>query len=139
MKTLKFVLLVGIAVTLASCCSCRKGYGPNRPITDIKWTVVQIGSQAVNAKDNFHLTLSSADKRAFGRGDCNQFTGSFTGDSFGSIKFGPMAATRAFCPNQEMEDKLFQAFDRVDNFSHVTENVLILLNGNVPEIILQAR
>lgn len=138
MKTLKIVLFVGLAVVLASCCACRNGLTPKTPITDIRWTVVQIGSDPVDVNDNYYLTLSGSDDRINGRGDCNSFGGTYVADSYGNIRIGQVAATRAFCPNQQMEDKFFKALGEIDGYSLVEENVLVLLKGDVAGIVLQA-
>lgn len=138
MKTAKFALIAGLAVLLASCCVCRKGLNPKTSITDIKWTVIQVGSEPANADGNFYLELSGTDDKAAGRGDCNSFNGTYVADSYGNLRFGQMASTRAFCANQQLEDKYLAALSRVDGYSLVEPNVLVLLNDDIAEVVLQA-
>jgi para-nitrobenzyl esterase len=50
------------------------------------------------------------------RADCNRGAGTYTFGRDRSIKFGPMAVTRAMCPPGSLSDRFVKELSRVSNF-----------------------
>ena len=86
-------------------------------LTNTSWQLVSFqsmddsqGTTLVEVPEKYTLTFS-ADGKVVLRLDCNRGTGSWQstasadGNS-GTLKFGPIASTRAFCPPPSMGDKL---------------------------------
>ncbi len=141
MKTLKFILLIAMAVVMASCCACRKGKKVvDKPLTATKWELVEMNGQQVKTNDNYYLVLNADDTNFNGRGDCNSMMGNYTLDSkTGKLALNAIGSTRAFCPDQAGEDRFFQALSQVNNYD-VDGDLLLLFNKNSELIlVLQAK
>ena len=105
MKTWKVILLVALAVGLASCCACRKGKKVvDKPLMATKWTLVELNGQQVQTDDNYYIILNEQEDRFNGRGDCNSLMGSYKLGENGKMQLTGIASTRAFCPDQAGED-----------------------------------
>lgn len=71
-----------------------------------------------------HLTLGM-DGRAFGRGGCNRFFGSYSIEG-SVIKFGPMASTLMYCEEtMAVENAFLKALAEVDEFLVDQENIVL--------------
>ena len=82
MKTVKSILLIALAVMMASCCACRKGKKVvDKPLTATKWELVELNGQQIKTNDNYYIMLSDTSNNFNGRGDCNSLMGNYTLDS----------------------------------------------------------
>jgi heat shock protein HslJ len=136
MKTVKSILLIALAVMMASCCACRKGKKVvDKPLTATKWELVELNGQQIKTNDNYYIMLSDTSNNFNGRGDCNSLMGNYTLDSETSkLKLNAIGSTRAFCPDQAGEDKFFQTLGQVNNYD--LDGDLLLLFNNNSELIL---
>lgn len=136
MKTVKSILLIALAVMMASCCACRKGKKVvDKPLTATKWELVELNGQQIKTNDNYYIMLSDTSNNFNGRGDCNSLMGNYTLDSeAGKLTLNAIGSTRAFCPDQAGEDKFFQTLGQVNNYD--LDGDLLLLFNNNSELIL---
>ena len=138
MKTWKVILLVALAVGLASCCACRKGKKVvDKPLMATKWTLVELNGQQVQTDDNYYIILNEQEDRFNGRGDCNSLMGSYKLGEYGKMQLTGIASTRAFCPDQAGEDKFFKTLGDVAGYD-VDGDLLMLFNGNSELIAVMA-
>ena len=138
MKTWKVILLVALAVGLASCCACRKGKKVvDKPLMATKWTLVELNGQQVQTDDNYYIILNEQEDRFNGRGDCNSLMGSYKLGENGKMQLTGIASTRAFCPDQAGEDKFFKTLGDVAGYD-VDGDLLMLFNGNSELIAVMA-
>ncbi len=56
------------------------------------------------------------DGRAVMRADCNRGTGSWTSQSAGELRFGPIAATQAECPEGSLANQYLAQFEWVRSY-----------------------
>ena len=63
-----------------------------------------------------YTLVFGADGTASMRADCNRGTGSWTSESPGQLRFGPIAATRAMCPPESLSDKYLAQFEWVRSY-----------------------
>ena len=95
MKTVKSILLIALAVMMASCCACRKGKKVvDKPLTATKWELVELNGQQIKTNDNYYIMLSDTSNNFNGRGDCNSLMGNYTLDSeTGKLKLNAIGST----------------------------------------------
>ncbi|MFK7869705.1 MAG: META domain-containing protein [Roseobacter sp.] len=87
------------------------------------WSLVELDGEAFPAS----ATLTFPEPGQFsGRAPCNSFSGSVT-VPYPWFEAGPVAATRAFCQDQEAEDRFFQALGAV-TIAEVAGDTLELSN-----------
>ena len=90
------------------------------------WKLTEIdGEPVVTApgQREMKLTLHIEENKVNGFGGCNSFFGTYTHD-VGSIKFGPLAATRMFCPDSiDLESQFFKLLSGVTSYT-ITGQVL---------------
>lgn len=104
---------------------------PNKPasfeFTNTSWQLVtfqsmddQQGTTRIDDPARFTITFNS-DGSASLRLDCNRGTGSWqstpsTSGNSGTLKFGPIAATRALCPPPHFDEKLARDLGHVRSY-----------------------
>ena len=88
------------------------------------WKLVDLDGAPVVAPDadgggEPHLLLDPNNKRAVGSGGVNRFSGSYTSDNNGALRFSPLAATKMAGPEPMMkqEDKFFAALSATTGYS----------------------
>ncbi len=107
--------LLGGWLLVAACAPLQVPPGPG--LTGTSWQLVAIQSMddaqgTTRVAEPQHFTLRfGADGRASLRLDCNRGNGSYemkpAGDgSWGSLSFGPIAATRALCPPPHLDERI---------------------------------
>lgn len=117
---------------------------PAMSLAGPKWYLQAIGSQVISpeqVKNNPpYVEFNASEKRYFGSGGCNRFTGGFSGTGT-TLKLGPAASTKMACVQgnvQELENKFFQAMDSVTRYE-IQGNTLKLYAQDQVALVLQAR
>ena len=113
--TVRLLLIAALAVSVAACCSCRKGRKNAKPLTGTTWSLVEWQGRPFQAKDNYRLVFGTEEGRFGGRGDCNSIMGNYSVTDKGGMKIESVASTRAFCPDQAQEDRFIKELDRIDS------------------------
>ena len=73
------------------------------PLQATRWALVELGGAAIAQHDNVpYLVFDAAEARFSGSGGCNRLAGSYE-LSGGSVRVGPVAATRMACAEDVME------------------------------------
>ena len=106
--TVRLLLIATLAVSVAACCSCRKGRKNAKPLTGTTWSLVEWQGRPFQAKDNYQLVFGTEEGRFGGRGDCNSIMGNYSVTDKGGMKIESVASTRAFCPDQAQEDRFIK-------------------------------
>ena len=139
MKFLKIILVAAVGILITSCCSCRKNTGKaSAPLVGTQWTLIQLDGKLVQANGNYFLTLNEEEGRINGRGDCNSFAGSYTLPASGGIQMSGIVSTRAFCPNQQQEDRFLKVLGAIDRYE-VDGKLLMLYTNNELTAVLEAK
>jgi heat shock protein HslJ len=82
-------------------------------------------SPAANEKQIPSITFSKKEKRAYGTGGCNRFSGSFSLNGKNSIEFGPMVSTRMACLNMQNEDRFFKLLSAVKTYTVKRQHLIL--------------
>ena len=136
--TVRLLLIAALAVSVAACCSCRKGRKNAKPLTGTTWSLVEWQGRPFQAKDNYQLVFGTEEGRFGGRGDCNSIMGNYTLSDNGKIKIESVASTRAMCANQAQEDKFIKELDRVDSY-RIDGDLLMLMHDGEMLMVMQAQ
>ena len=130
MKVVHTLVIVALAVLMASCCACRmKSSDPLNTFVGHEWKLIQKGDEVMPAREteNYRVTFMW-DKNVYGVGDCNRFSGSFTYSAVKkptTIDIGQLATTRMGCPNPAGETEFIQFLQKADRYD-VDGDLLIL-------------
>jgi len=93
------------------------------------WKLIEIAGEPVVTKQGqreMKLTLHVEENKVNGFGGCNSFFGTYIHDT-GSLKFGPLAATRKFCADSmDQESQFFKLLSAVTGYT---------INGQVLDLI----
>ena len=138
------VLITALAILTSGCASDRKrgtdGSETNEAsslevLTRTDWVLVEFQSMSdeigtVRPEDPSLYTLSfGSDGKVSMRLNCNRGSGSWsatpTSARGGSIEFGPIAATRAFCPPPSLDEQIARDFEYVRSYT-IEEDRLFL-------------
>ena len=134
-------MLVAVAATISSCCSCRKPATrpPMASITASQWQLVQMDGVTVKPTgDSFTLAFAE-NNMVSGKGDCNRLTGSFKNNGAdGTLSFGTLASSRMFCPDQAAEDKFLRLLNEIDGYSIDGSMLMLMSNGKLSMIFEKA-
>jgi len=89
-------------------------------IAGTSWRLVKIMEMddSVDVPDdpaNYTLKFG-ADGAAAMLADCNRGTGSWTSESAGQLRFGPIASTKALCPPSSLSEKYLSQFQWVRSY-----------------------
>lgn len=92
------------------------------------WKLTELDGEPVvtmPGQREMKLTLHVEENKVNGFGGCNSFFGTYTED-VGTIKFGPLAATRKFCAeSMDQESQFFKLLSEVTDYA-ITGQVLLL-------------
>ncbi len=90
----------------------------------------------MEGKDKPYIQFGS-DGRVSGNSGCNRFTGGYEAAEDGSIKIGPLAATRMACPEPEMaaEAKFLAMLDAVRRFER--DGIRLSLSGEDGGVLME--
>lgn len=129
-----FALFTAVIVTMISCCPCRKKSKNPMHLSSAEWTLIEMNSnQAITKEDNnsFVIRFDDVEKQITGTAQCNNFFGGYEVLPQNKIRFGAMGATKAMCPNIEIEDEFLRTIAEVDSFTIDGDVLLLQKNGNV--------
>lgn len=90
--TVRLLLIAALAVSVAACCSCRKGRKNAKPLTGTTWSLVEWQGRPFQAKDNYRLVFGTEEGRFGGRGDCNSIMGNYSVTDKGGMKIESVAS-----------------------------------------------
>ena len=99
--TVRLLLIAALAVSVAACCSCRKGRKNAKPLTGTTWSLVEWQGRPFQAKDK------------------------------GGMKIESVASTRAFCPDQAQEDRFIKELDRIDSYRIDGDLLMLMRDGEL--------
>jgi len=113
---MRIVGLAASVVLLANACSSPPASRPGAPLAGTSWQLHAIQSMddaqgTTRVPDPQRFTLRfDADGQASLQLDCNRGAGTWdataAGDDSGTLKFGPIAATRAMCPPPHLDERV---------------------------------
>jgi heat shock protein HslJ len=122
---------------LGGCLSGTPAATQSVPLTQTQWNVVEISGYDGALTHRAYLRLRDANgSRASGFAGCNRFGGTYT-KTADRLSFGPLMATRMYCPAMPEENALFNALKQVERFS-ITGNSLVLSAQGKSLLKLQA-
>ena len=127
--TVRLLLIAALAVSVAACCSCRKGRKNAKPLTGTTWSLVEWQGRPFQAKDNYRLVFGT---------DCNSIMGNYSVTDKGGMKIESVASTRAFCPDQAQEDRFIKELDRIDSY-RIDGDLLMLMRDGELLMVMQAQ
>ncbi|MBK9290953.1 MAG: copper resistance protein NlpE N-terminal domain-containing protein [Bacteroidetes bacterium] len=88
---------------------------------DIYWKLVEVGGRRVDSSTESmkkpYLKFDLFKMRAYGTGGCNNFFGRVELPSSGLIRFNRMASTMMACPDMQIDQLLFEAFEKAEAYS----------------------
>ena len=91
------------------------------PVENVKWKLIEIiGQEYTNSNDPqkmVYFILDNEGNTIHGNGGCNIFNGSYELKNTTGIKFEKMISTMRACPDMEVEVKLLDILNRVDNYT----------------------
>ena len=124
--TVRLLLIAALAVSVAACCSCRKGRKNAKPLTGTTWSLVEWQGRPFQAKDNYRLVFGTEEGRFGGRGDCNSIMGNYS------------VTDKGFCPDQAQEDRFIKELDRIDSY-RIDGDLLMLMRDGELLMVMQAQ
>ena len=116
-------------------CKCTKSAAQTTEVlTSTTWELAKVNGVAVQASNYGKgiptATFTKGDNRVSGSGGCNSYNGTYTLSEDGSIKIGPVIATKMACLNGgDGESEYFRALNQVTK-TKVDKDKVILLNGD---------
>lgn len=138
-EIMKRMIVIGwtlLFITLLVSCmkSDRENIGPAViGIEGPEWHLVEVSGIPVSplaGEQRPSVKFDAVKKQATGYAGCNNFFGGYELDG-SSLKFGPVGATRMFCPDLQMslETEVFKALDRTRAWK-ITDGELLLLDDS---------
>jgi heat shock protein HslJ len=99
----------------------------------LEWQLVEVSGVPVAPQAHerqAHILLDPVQKKYSGFAGCNNFFGGYELDG-SSLKFGPVGATRMFCPDLQMslETEVFKALDKTMEWK-ISDDVLLLFDDS---------
>lgn len=105
------------------------------------WKLIEISGDPVVTKQGQRekkLTLHVEENKVNGFGGCNSFFGTYTVDT-GSLKFGPLAATRRFCADSmDQENQFFKLLSVVTSYTINGQELDLIDDQGKPVLKLEA-
>ncbi len=124
----RMVVWMAIAASVACGCSHSTKKG-DLSLTSVRWSLTELNGKKVQPEDNFYLRFDQKEHRVNGKGDCNLFMGSYTLSGKEGLVFDAMASTRAFCPNQELENEFIEALNGVTGYAIKGDALTLMDDG----------
>ena len=139
-KVFYMTLIVAVAaLALTDCCPCRKTRKSAKPLTGTTWHLIQLEGRDVNFDAEMFNVTFGEDGKFNGRGACNSFGGNYKADTAKeTLEIGTVAATRALCPDIEVEQKLFNELDGATHYEIDGSMLLLLKDGEIRAIFSAA-
>ncbi len=105
-------------------------------LTQTQWNIVEISGYDGALTRRAYLYLSEANEsRVSGFAGCNRFGGTYT-KTADRLSFGPLMATRMYCPAMPQENALFNALKQVERFT-LEHDELTLIGKDKPLLKLR--
>lgn len=84
-----------------------------------QWKLIELNGKKVKQKGSkeYFIRLNSKDGKFNGFVGCNNFTGNYAMPSSFAISFSNIISTMKACPNMELESKLMNTLEMVDNYT----------------------
>ena len=115
-------LIGGVMISAAVLGGCKKDEtiaGKTTPET--VWTLLQIDEVPVSAVFTIQF---GEDGAVFGQADCNRYRTTQSAP-LPWVEFGPVAGTRALCPNAELEVAFYQALEAAEQAEVLGDTLLL--------------
>lgn len=135
MKRLTLFILTVMAITLTSCCDCRKFSKLQKPLIGTSWQLIQIMGNDVKAEGESYTLELHDDGTVSGQGDCNHLTAIFKTTDKRALQIDQLGATRRMCPNAEAEQAYFEMLDKVTHYEMDRDMMILLSNGTLVAIM----
>lgn len=119
-----------LAIAMLMLAGCAAGAG-SRQLDGGEWRAIDVNGVPVIAGSALTLTLD--DGRASGTLGCNRFSASYQRMSRERIRFGPLAATRAACADDALNDqerRYGALLTAVESYSFYGDGSLSLIAGD---------
>ena len=139
-KRLSLLAVLGAALLVAACMGPQSPSSPQAglpaKLAGTSWQLVEfqstdqsIGVLAPADPSTYQMTLN-ADGTVSMKLDCNQASGTWTATALtadnGSLAFGPLAMTKAFCPPPSMSDQIARDSASVRSWTRQPDGTLSL-------------
>lgn len=130
-------LVVTIGMIFTSCCACKKYQKTHeKPFESTQWVLVQLdGKEFSRPDDNSFFVVFNAEGKLNGRGSCNSFFSDYQKTETNQLTIGEIGSTRAFCPDQESEDKFLMAISQADSFKMDGSLMLLFKDSKVTAVM----
>ena len=138
MKRLTLFILAIMAITLTSCCDCRKVAKLQKPLLGTTWQLVQIMGRDIKAEGESYTLMFNEDGSVSGQGDCNRLTAIFKTTEKRALDISQLGSTRRLCPDAEGEQAYFDMLDRVTHYE-MDGDMMILLSDGTRVAIMKAQ
>lgn len=138
MKLGIFSGIVLVAVMMASCCQCRKSssfYDQFDKLVGTEWKLIQKDDKAFNVGGDNYTIAFGEDKRIFGMGDCNRYSGVMDYSvtrNVQSLSIGQLASTRMGCMDMAGENQFFE-FLRNASSINVDDDLMVITSKNAAQ------
>ena len=99
---------------------------------DTVWTLVELNGSATQAEFTIQF---DKDGKTFGQADCNRYTTTQTAP-LPWISFGPIAGTKALCPNADEETAFLNALGQVETVEVAGDTML--MSGSEAELVFKS-
>jgi heat shock protein HslJ len=138
MRLFPMAVLIAGSLALGACESWKVGADLSAPLAGTNWRLVELVSKSdavgsVRPSDpwKYRLTLA-ADGTAQAQLDCNRSVGSWStiGPPVDQMTFGPMAMTRAMCPEGSLDNRIAREFSSVSSYEHNDDRLVLYLTGD---------
>lgn len=122
----KIVLAVAVVLGLSSCSSTRNRVEATS--FEGSWNIIEVKGENIIYENALpFLSFNVAEGRLSGNAGCNTINGEMKLDvAAGSISFGPVAATRMYCPDMDMENSVLGALQEVEAYE---------VSGSAPDTV----
>ena len=109
-------------------------------ITGKNWELITLEGKKItmakNQEQAIYFTLGSEEKTVNGFAGCNTFSGNYTLEAGGRIRFSQVGATMKVCPDVEVKESDFlKIFEEVDNYT-ISNDTLSLNVGRMAPLAM---
>lgn len=130
-RTLSALFAGGAALVLSACSTSSMPH----PLEGTSWRLVDVETSGTSTRLNEDLssrhTITFEEDRAIMQLDCNRGNGKWSAamprDGDGTISFGPVAATRAYCPPPSFGEVLASELPKATDFTLTPETGRLII------------
>jgi len=125
--TFSITLLIVLTI---SCKTSKTAVLSQKSLSGTSWELSTLMGKEISSANyakGIPDAVFGADGRVGGNGGCNRYSGSYSLNDDGKLAFGPMMATKMFCPGGG-EEEYMKAIGQV-NTAKISNGNLVLLNG----------